>query len=198
MFKSAFVALLIAASGAVMIGQGAGQRGARGGGAGPDRTATGFGTTNTLTTIPEAGAGSAAADPTPEQLAASPEAQAIIANAKKIAGTDLAREVNAFCTWNGAADVPPRNPAFGTVQVFDNLYYAGTGSVGAWIIKSSEGIILWDTLNSEDEVKTILEPGMKKFGMDPAQIKYVVIGHAHNDHAGGGEYLQRMYNPTIL
>jgi metallo-beta-lactamase class B len=198
MFKSAFVALLIVSSAGVLIGQGAGQRGARGGGATPDRTVTGFGTTNTLTTIPEAGAGSAAADPTPEQLAASPEAQAIIANAKKIAGTDLAREVNAFCTWNGAADVPARNPAFGTVQVFDNLYYAGTGSVGAWIIKSSEGIILWDALNSEDEVKTILEPGMKKFGMNPAQIKYVVIGHAHNDHTGGGEYLQRMYNPTIL
>ena len=198
MFKSAVVALLIVASAVVLMGQGAGQRGGRGGGASPDRTATGFGTTNTLTTIPEAGAGSAAADPTPEQLAASPEAQALIANAKKIAGTDLAREVTAFCTWNGAADVPARNPAFGTVQVFDNLYYAGTGSVGAWIIKSSAGIILWDTLNSEDEVKTILEPGMKKFGMDPAQIKYIVIGHAHNDHTGGGEYLQRMYNPTIL
>ena len=123
MFKSVIVALLIVASATVLPGQAGGQRGApsgatapqaaaqRGrGGAAADRTATGFGTTNTLTTIPEAGAGSAADDPTPEQLAASPEAQAIIANARKIAGPDLAREVTAFCTWNGAADVPPRNP----------------------------------------------------------------------------------------
>lgn len=196
MLKSGLVALLLVSC-TTLLGQGAGQRGQRGAPA-ADRTATGFGTTNTLTTIPEAGAGSAAADPTPEQLAASPEAQAIIANARKIAGTDLAREVAAFCTWNGAADVPPRNPAFGTVQVFDNLYYAGTGSVGAWIIKTSEGIILWDTLNSEEEVKTILEPGMRKFGMNPSQIKIIVIGHAHNDHTGGAEYLQRTYNPTIL
>jgi len=198
MWKSGLVALLLLTCTA-LLAQGSGQRGERGQrGAAPDRTATGFGTTNTLTTIPEAGTGSAADDPTPEQLAASPEAQAIIANAKKIAGTDLAREAAAFCTWNGAADVPPRNPAFGTVQVFDNLYYSGTGSVGAWIIKTSEGIILWDTLNSEEEVKTILEPGLKKFGMSPSQIKYIVIGHAHNDHTGGSEYLQRMYNPTIL
>ena len=201
MVKLRFLALLIAASliatPVALAGQGRGQRGTQGG-APPNRTATGFGTTNTLTTIPEAGAGSAADDPTPEQLAASPQAQAIIANAKKLAGTDLAREVAQFCKWNAGADVPARNPSFGTVQVFDNLYYAGTGSVGAFIIKTSEGIILWDTLDSEDEVKTILEPGLKKFGMDPSQIKYIVIGHAHNDHTGGAEYLQRTYNPTIL
>src|SRR5438034_5118999 len=200
MVKSRFLAMLIAASLIAMphafAGQGRGQRGTPGGAA-ANRTATGFGTTNTLTTIPDGGAGSAADDPTPEQLAASPQAQAIIANAKKIAGTDLAREVAQFCTWNAGADVPARNPSFGTVQVFDNLYYAGTGSVGALLIKTSAGIILWDTLDTEEEAKTILEPGMRKFGMDPSEIKYLIIGHAHNDHTGGGEYLQRTYNPTI-
>src|SRR6185295_10919024 len=106
MLKPCLVALLLVTCTA-LLGQASGQRGERGvpsgaaggrGGAVPDRTATGFGTTNTLTTIPEAGAGSAADDPTTEQLAASAEAQAIIANARKIAGTDLAREVSQFCT----------------------------------------------------------------------------------------------------
>jgi metallo-beta-lactamase class B len=207
MFKWLLVVLIVVTSAALLMDQAGGQRGsltttstpaAQQGGVGANRTATGFGTTNTLTTIPEAGAGSAANDPTPEQLAGSKEAQAIIANAKKLAGADLASDAAKFCTWNGAADVPARNPSFGTVQVFDNLYYAGTGSVGVWIIKTSAGVILWDTLDNEEEVKTILEPGMKKFGMDPSQIRYIVIGHAHNDHTGGGEYLQRMYNPTIL
>ena len=64
MFKSAFVALLIMASADVLPGQGAGQRGGRAGAA-ADRTNTGFGTTNTLTTIPEAGSGSAAAKKAP-------------------------------------------------------------------------------------------------------------------------------------
>lgn len=155
-----------------------------------------FGTANTLFTIPESGQGSAANDPTAEQLAASPEAQAIIANAKRIAGADLADEVNRFCTWNAAANVPPGN-SNEVVQVFDNVYYATTGAVGAWIIKTNAGIILWDTLNSEDEAKTIIEAGMRKFGMNPADIRVIVIGHHHRDHTGGLEYFQRMYNPTI-
>src|SRR5437879_2644057 len=150
-------ALVLAAAAAVTAQRGSGQR-QGGAAAGPE---SGFGSTNTLTTMPEAGAGGGAGDPTAEQLAASPEAQAIIANARKIADADLAAEVNQYCTWNAGALVAPKSD-FGTVQVFDNLYYAGTGSVGAWIIKTSAGLILWDTLDSEDEVKTILEPGLKK------------------------------------
>jgi metallo-beta-lactamase class B len=172
--------------------------GARGGGArGGAPDPGGFGTANTLYTIPEAGQGSAANDPTPEQLAASPEAQAIIASARRLAGDDLVSEVNRFCTWNAGATVP-RDGSPGMVQVFDNLYYAGTGSVGAWIVTTSDGIILWDTLNSEDEAKTIIEAGMRQFGLDPAAIRYIVIGHHHRDHTGGLDYFQRTYNPTVL
>jgi metallo-beta-lactamase class B len=161
------------------------------------RQPSNLGTTNTLYTMPEAGQGGGAGDPTAEQFAASPEAQAIVANAKRIAGTDLAAEFARFCTWNATAVVAPTTPGE-TVQLFDNWYYATNGMVGAVIIKTSAGIILWDTLNSEDEAKTIIEPGMRKFGLDPAQIKYVVIGHHHRDHTGGLAYIQRTYNPTVL
>ena len=174
-----------------------GRAGGRRGAAPPTNPADTFGTTDTLFTMPEAGQGSAANDPTAEQLAASPEAQAIIANAKRIAAADLAAEANRFCTWNAGAIVPPGNSPE-TVQVFDNMYYSTTGAVGAWIIKTSDGIVLWDTLNSEDEAKNIIEAGMRKFGMDPAHIKHIVIGHHHRDHTGGLEYFQRMYNPTVL
>ena len=180
-------------------GQGAGQgQGARaGGGGGNQAPADGFGTTNTLFTMPEAGQGSGANDPSAEIFAASTQAKEFIANARRIAGTDLAAEADRFCTWNATANVPPGNSPE-TVQVLDNVWYATTGAVGAWIIRTSEGIILWDTLNSEDEAKNIIEAGMRKFGLDPTQIRYIVIGHHHNDHTGGLEYFQRMYNPTIL
>jgi metallo-beta-lactamase class B len=182
-------------------GPGAGAaQGARAGGGGrgtASNPADTYGTADTLFTMPEAGQGGGANDPTAEQLAASPEAQQIIANARRIAGTDLADEVNRFCTWNAAANVPPGNSPE-TVQMFDNIYYSTTGAVGALIIKTSDGIILWDTLDSEDEAKNIIEAGMRKFGMDPAQIRYIVIGHHHRDHTGGLEYFQRLYNPTIL
>lgn len=152
---------------------------------------------NTLYTMPEAGQGGGAGDPTAQQLAESATAQAIIANAKKIAGTDLAAEAERFCTWNAGATVAPEN-AGDFVQVFDNLYYAGTGMVGAWVLKTSAGLILWDTLDTEAHARDILEAGMKKAGLNPADMKAIVIGHHHFDHIGGLEYFQRQYNPTIL
>ena len=167
----------------------------RGRGAAPDPG--GFGTSNTLYTMPEAGQGGGAGDPTAEQFAASTEAQAIVANAKRMAGSDLAAEVNRFCTWNAGATVAPVNGG-DFVQVFDNMWYAGTGMVGAWVIKTNAGLILWDTLDSEDNYKNIMEAGMKKAGLNPADMKYVVIGHHHFDHIGGLEFVQKNYNPTIL
>jgi metallo-beta-lactamase class B len=70
--------------------------------------------------------------------------------------------------------------------------------VGAWAITTSDGIVLFDTLNNTEEARDILIPGLRKLGLDPAQIKYVVIGHGHNDHAGGGLYLQNTYSPKVL
>lgn len=175
----------------MLVAQG-GRQGGRGGAA---AAATGFGTPDTLFTMPESGQGGAANDPTAAQLAASPEAQAIIANARRMAGDDLANEVTRFCTWNAGATVSPSH-ATEMVQVFDNVYLATTGSVSAWIIRTSAGIILWDTLNSEAEAKDI-EAGMRRFGMNPADIRVIVIGHHHRDHTGGLEYFQRLYNPTI-
>jgi metallo-beta-lactamase class B len=40
--------------------------------------------------------------------------------------------------------------------------------------------------------------GMKKVGLDPAQIKYVLISHAHADHIGGAEMLQKRYGARIV
>ena len=191
-----FVAAVSVAVMAAQGGRGAGG-GARQGGAPADNPTGGFGTQNTLYTMPEAGQGGGAGDPTAEQFAASPEAQAIVANAKRMAGTDLAPEFARFCTWNATAVVAPTIPGE-TVQVFDNWYLATNGMISALILKTSAGIILWDTLNSEDEARTIIEAGMRKFGLDPAQIKYVVIGHHHRDHTGGLAYIQRTYNPTVL
>ncbi|MCC6987886.1 MAG: hypothetical protein IT181_02740 [Acidobacteria bacterium] len=85
-------------AGAPAQGARGGGGGRAGGGGGGAPAAPGFGTTDTLFSMPEAGQGSGAADPTAEQFAASAEAQAIVANARRIAGADLANEVARFCT----------------------------------------------------------------------------------------------------
>ena len=60
----------------------------------------------------------------------------------------------------------------------------------AWAVTTSAGIILMDAIfdySVEDEVVN----GLKTLGLDPAQIKYVVISHAHGDHVGGAGFLQK-------
>ena len=62
-------------------------------------------------------------------------------------------------------------------KVFDNLYFVGSKIHNAWALTTSEGIIVIDTLytyNSEEEIVG----GLKKLGLDPATVKYVIISHS--------------------
>ena len=82
-------------------------------------------------------------------------------------------------------------------KVFDNLYFVGGKIHSAWALTTSDGIILIDTIfpyNSEE----LIVGGMKKLGLDPKNIKYVLISHAHADHIGGAEMLQARYGARVV
>src|SRR6202049_1086643 len=82
-------------------------------------------------------------------------------------------------------------------KVFDNLYFVGSKIHSSWALTSSEGIILIDTLwtyNSEEEIVG----GLKKLGLDPATVKFVIITHAHGDHVGGAKLMQDRYASRIV
>jgi metallo-beta-lactamase class B len=94
----------------------------------------------------------------------------------------------------------PRLPTVqeGPIKLFDNLTYIGFNDVGAWVVPTSAGIILFDTLNSTADAMNVIEPEMQKAGLDPAQIKYILVGHGHADHFGGANYLQMKYHAKVL
>ncbi len=82
-------------------------------------------------------------------------------------------------------------------KVFDNLYFVGGKVHSSWALTTSAGIILLDTIfpyNSEE----LIIGGMKRLGLNPADIKYVIISHAHADHIGGAELLQARYGPRLV
>ena len=82
-------------------------------------------------------------------------------------------------------------------RVFDNLYFVGGKVHSAWALTTSDGIILIDTIfpyNSEE----LIVGGMRKLGLDPKNIKYVLISHAHADHIGGAEMLQSRYGAHVV
>ena len=82
-------------------------------------------------------------------------------------------------------------------KVFDNLYFVGTKIHSSWALTTSQGIILIDTLYEYATDEAIVG-GMKKLGLDPANIKYVIVSHAHGDHVGGAKMIQDRFHPRLV
>jgi metallo-beta-lactamase class B len=138
-----------------------------------------------------------------------------LAAAKKAAGTQFTALQERVC--ESAIPVPPRGGGAGLAggggrqagpppasawhvepaKVFDNLYFVGMTDWSAWALTTSQGIIVIDAIfdySVEDEVVN----GLKKLGLNPADIKYVLVSHAHTDHIGGAKYLQDHFGARLV
>jgi metallo-beta-lactamase class B len=135
-------------------------------------------------------------------FAADPKGEAEhIATAEKLAGSDLTAPLF-LCKPASGSEVLRRATEgqsnwLEPVRLFDNLSYIGNSFVGSYVLETSAGLILFDSLNNTAEAETRLVPGLKKLGLDPAQIKYVIVTHGHFDHYGGAAYLQRTYGAKV-
>ena len=78
-------------------------------------------------------------------------------------------------------------------RAFDNLCFVGNEWVSSWAIPTSDGILLIDAMDNDEEAERIIDAGMRRLGLDPAEIRTVLITHGHGDHYGGMGYLQRRY-----
>jgi metallo-beta-lactamase class B len=127
-----------------------------------------------------------------------------IMKAEKAAGDDLKFDFYHRCfidpNYTGTiAKQRKMTAAIEPLQVFDNLYFIGQNAVSSWALKTSQGLIIFDTENNPDEAKQFIEGGLAKLGLDAHSIKYIVITHEHADHFGGSKYLQQQYpNAHIL
>jgi len=137
-----------------------------------------------------------------ETPAARPGAAAFqdhIEAARLLADGDMAGRNMADCSTPPQAAAPRDTPIVAPPsKVFDQLYYLGTNIVASWAIVTSGGIIQIDTLNNTDNAQKIILAGYKKLGLDPAQMKYIILTHGHADHFGGAKYLQDTYHPRVL
>lgn len=97
----------------------------------------------------------------------------------------------------GAASPTDLEPLAPT-RVFENLYFVGSRSLSSWAITTSRGIILIDALRNADEARAVIEPSMRSLGLDPAQIRYIIVTHGHGDHYGGVRYLVERYRPRVV
>jgi metallo-beta-lactamase class B len=104
--------------------------------------------------------------------------------------------------------VPPHSEwYFPPAKVFDNLYWLGSHADSlstpqvfgnsTWAVKTSEGIILIDS-GMNFSAKELITDGLKKLGEDPAQIKYLILTHAHSDRYWGSKYIQDTYKAHVV
>src|SRR5437867_4442747 len=147
------------------------------------------------------------------------EAQAHVAKAKAVAyrpDHDISDTFDSMCyplrpnatQISGAPSPGPTAPRSrephawwaAPAKVFDNLYYVGTSNQNnqsVWAVTTSDGIILIDSAY-DYTVKELVTNGLKKIGLDPAQIKYVILHHAHGDRYFGSKYLQDTYHARLI
>lgn len=81
-------------------------------------------------------------------------------------------------------------------RAFDNVYFVGVCWVSAWLIKTAEGAVLIDTLH--DPFADLLVDNIRKVGVDPKDIKFVLMTHGHFDHAGGAYKLKPLTNARFV
>jgi metallo-beta-lactamase class B len=115
-------------------------------------------------------------------------------NAKRIAGTRWQPAYDFFCVApraNAATD-PPITPT----KIFDNLYAIGDSGTTAYAITTRDGILLIDSLPA-NQTESVLVPGMRALGLDPAQVKLVIVTHGHGDHSGGSFYFQERFGAKV-
>ena len=131
-----------------------------------------------------------------------------LAAARTAAGQEHPGLFDRLCTPPAAPAAPPsggqpQGPPDRSVwhaepaKVFDNLYFVGEIEYSAWAVTTSAGIIVIDAIydySVEDEVVG----GLRKLGLDPASIEYVIVSHGHRDHVGGAAFLQERFGARVL
>jgi metallo-beta-lactamase class B len=122
--------------------------------------------------------------------------------ARKLAGDDLFVDFAHRCILDARYKQRTQGEQYnGIVEpfaAFDELYSVGQMAVSAWALKTRDGIVLFDALNNADEAREIIVPNLQRLGLDPRDVKYVVITHSHGDHYGGAAYFQTTFGSRVI
>jgi metallo-beta-lactamase class B len=127
-----------------------------------------------------------------------PQSLAHIDEAKKIAGNDpfLANPYNFYCVAGNARAQNNNAPDLEPTKLFDNVYAVGNSETTVYALRTTDGIVLLDA-GFENKAESVLVPQLQKAGLDPAKVKYILLGHGHADHFGGAKYFQDHYGTKI-
>jgi metallo-beta-lactamase class B len=106
----------------------------------------------------------------------------------KIAKQDLAKDNKLFLNlarkalkWDEPAD---------PVKIAGPLHFVGTQGLGSWLFATAQGHILLNT--GMPESGALIVASIRKLGFKPEEIRIILNGHAHSDHAGAIAYMKKL------
>ena len=80
-------------------------------------------------------------------------------------------------------------------KMADDLYYVGDKLVCIHLIRTDEGLILLDA--GYPQTKHLLFASLIHLGFNPADVRWIILTHAHTDHFGAANEFRNLYGTKV-
>ena len=81
-------------------------------------------------------------------------------------------------------------------RMFDNVYYIGDKWVSSYVVETSAGLVIIDTLDFP--YSQWIPANLKKLGLNNKSVTHIIVTHGHSDHVGGAEFLQALHSSKVI
>ena len=81
-------------------------------------------------------------------------------------------------------------------RMIGNIYWVGHTQIGAFLIRTSEGLILMDSTSTEQS--HWVKENIEKLGFQMRDIKYILNSHTHEEHMGGIPMFKELSGAKIV
>ena len=81
------------------------------------------------------------------------------------------------------------------IHIVGPLYFVGTRGLSSWLFVTSEGNILLNT--GTPNSGSMIVQSIKTLGFKPEDIKIIINGHGHSDHAGAFAYMKQLSGAQV-
>jgi metallo-beta-lactamase class B len=81
------------------------------------------------------------------------------------------------------------------IRIVGPLYFVGTQGLSSWLFATPEGHILFNT--GTPKSGPMIAASIRKLGFKPDEIRIIINGHGHSDHAGAFAYMKQLSGAKV-